>query len=176
MSLWGDQHGHPGCHGCQICWANLLEQVVLFLDIDGVLNSHRYMGVHPDAFSDEDGPEDLWELDPEACARLENLIQRTRAVLVVSSMWRKYHSAEELTRFLRLRGCPSAVVVGVTPDLAAPRGDEIHAYLKEHPEVSQFAIVDDDADLEPFFDKLVQTTMAEGLLDHHVEALVKLLL
>jgi len=22
---WGDLHGHPGCHGCQMCWDCLLD-------------------------------------------------------------------------------------------------------------------------------------------------------
>lgn len=170
--IWGDAHGHPGCHGCQMCWASLVDVVALFLDVDGVLNSNRYLSQTPGAYDKKD---QAMAFDPEAVARLEQVLVRTGAVIVVSSTWRMFHTLEEILDFLHRRGAPSAKIVGQTPCLTGYRGAEIHAYLREHPEVSQFAIVDDDGDMEPYHHKLVKTSWEEGLLDEHVERLVKLL-
>jgi hypothetical protein len=84
-------------------------QRVLFLDIDGVLNSEEWMraghmkDIDRDAFS------------PELCARLERVIQATGCDIVISSSWRIGHSTDEILGHLRARGAPSARVIGATP-------------------------------------------------------------
>lgn len=52
------------------------------------------------------------------------------------------------------------------------RGDEINAWLKDHPEVTKYAILDDDCD---FYDDqpLFQTTFQYGLTDEIAEAVIK---
>jgi len=145
---------------------------VLFLDVDGALNSALFQQENPGAF---DSADDAEALDPVAVARLEQVLLRTGAVIVVSSAWRRFHTAGGIQDFLHRRGAPSARVIGVTPSLTGYRGEEIKMYLKEHPEVTRFAIVDDDSDMEPFYDKLVKTTLALGMLDEHVELLVTML-
>jgi hypothetical protein len=48
-------------------------------------------------------------------------------------------------------------VIGNTPDLYdSKRGDEISAYLKEHPEVTNYLIFDDDADMTIHMNRLVK--------------------
>lgn len=170
---WGDTHGHPGCYGCQICFACLMdESPVLFLDVDGTLNSALFLQENPGVFDCVDEAE---ALDPVAVARLEQVLLRTGAVIVVSSAWRLFHTVEQIQGFLHRRGAPSARVIGGTPRLTGYRGEEIKAYLKEHPEITRFAIVDDDSDMEPLYSKLVQTDKNEGMLDKHVELLVAML-
>lgn len=170
---WGDTHGHPGCYGCQMCWASILDEPpVLFLDVDGTLNSARFLRENPGAF---DSADDAEAMDPVAVARLEQVLLRTGAVIVVSSAWRLFHTVEEIQDFLHRRGAPSARVIGVTPSLTGYRGGEIRAYLKEHPEITRFAIVDDDSDMEPYYHKLVKTNKDEGMLDGDVELLVTML-
>lgn len=97
------------------------------------------------------------------------------ALIVVSSTWRITNTVEQILDFLHRRGAPSAKIIGVTPSLTGYRGEEIRAYLKEHPEITLFSIVDDGSDMEPYYDRLVQTHMSEGMLDVHVERLVALL-
>jgi hypothetical protein len=177
---WGDTHGHPGCYGCQMCFACLMDDdlhyghpPVLFLDFDGVANSERYLRENPGVF--DRGVDEAGALDPVAVARLEQVLVRTGAVIVVSSTWRLLSTEDGLLDYLHRRGAPSAKIIGVTPQLTGYRGEEIRAYLKEHPDVTRFAIVDDDADMEPYYHKLVKTTWAEGMLDEHVEKLVTML-
>ena len=172
---WGDTHGHPGCYGCQMCFACLLEEdpPVLFLDVDGVLNSARFLRENPGAF--DRGEDEAGAMDTVAVARLEQVLVRTGALIVVSSTWRILNTVEQILDFLHRRGAPSAKIIGVTPHLTGYRGEEIKTYLKEHPEVTRFAIVDDDSDMAPYHHKLVKTTWEEGMLDEHVELLVTML-
>jgi hypothetical protein len=172
---WGDTHGHPGCYGCQMCFACLVDgedPPVLFLDVDGVLNSTRYLKENPGVF---DHREEWRAFDPVAVARLEQVLSRTGAVIVVSSTWRITNTEEQLLDFLHRRGAPSARIVGITPVLTGYRGDEIKSYLKDHPGITRFAIVDDDSDMDPYYHKLIKTSYEEGMLDKHVELLVTML-
>lgn len=145
---------------------------VLFLDVDGALNSARFLRDNPGAF---DCADDAEALDTVAVARLEQLLVRTGAVIVVSSTWRILNTVEQILDFLHRRGAPSAKIIGTTPHLTGYRGGEIRAYLKEHPEITRFAIVDDDSDMEPYYHKLVKTNKDEGMLDGDVELLVTML-
>lgn len=55
------------------------------------------------------------------------------------------------------------------------RGHEIQRWLSEHPEVTSFAILDDDTDMAHLYDRLVLTDCEDGLQAEHVERLVVLL-
>lgn len=145
---------------------------VLFLDIDGVLNSAQYLMRNPGCF---DRKNEANAFDPVACLRLEQVLVRTGSLIVLSSTWRLMHKLEQMTEFLHTRGAPSSKFIGKTPSLSGYRGKEVQAWLREHPEVTRFAIVDDDSDMEPYMDRLVKTSWDSGLLDCHVEELVKLL-
>lgn len=127
------------------------------------------------------------QLDPEAVRRLNRVTQETGAVICVSSTWRLGDEGQwERTQWmLRCRGVVGRII-DRTPNLfrevpsglllsEARRGTEIDAWLKGHPEVSRFAIVDDDGDMFPHMDRLVQTSFETGLLDDHVERLVQML-
>lgn len=148
---------------------------VLFLDIDGVLATFSWMR-SIGALWDCDPIE---QLDPVLGARLERVLQRTGAVIVVSSSWRCDDNSppDVIESILRLRGVPSAVVVGATPDpwAGSCTGYEIQRWLDGHPEVTRFAIVDDENTMLHLAPRLVKTTLEHGLLDEHVERLVELL-
>jgi hypothetical protein len=142
---------------------------VLFLDVDGVLNSKAWMIRSPRA--------SFMELDPAAIARVQRIVAQTGAKVVLSSTWRLM---DELVVSLLRAGVP---VFSKTPDLARkgggllPRSREIAAWLLEHPEVTKYAIVDDDVDagygaLAPSF---VHTDARYGLLDSEVEKIVAIL-
>jgi len=152
---------------------------VLFLDFDGVLNSHAWMERQPPTTNF------LRAVDPEAVARLAEVIRRTGARIVVSSTWRILNSLANLRGVLIEAGFPPPCpIIGATPRLhrtpeGAPRyrGHEIQQWLDEAgAEVQAFAIVDDDSDMVHLTPRLVQTNFERGLQDEHVEALVALLL
>jgi len=139
---------------------------IVFLDFDGVLNSALFFMTYPGSKE---------RLDPVAVRRLDELVRRAGAKVVVTSTWRIKHSAEALARFLAEAGF-SGEVVGVTPELGAvaacdvgwTRCREIEAWLEEHPSVSVFVILDDLL-LEDLAHAQVKTEFEMGLGDEHVE-------
>ena len=175
---------------------------VVFLDIDGVLNSeaylrkleeqHRQLGHTDPTRPKRDTTCDCFKLyhqiDRDAIVRLNRLVATTKAKIVISSSWRKLFDAPELHRILGEHGLV-AEIIGETPDGANDpemretygdidrifRGHEIDLWLSKHPEVDRFVILDDDSDMEMHNNRLVQTDCEEGLLDEHVELAIRMM-
>jgi hypothetical protein len=107
-------------------------------------------------------------VDKTLVRRLERLLARTKAKAVLSSTWR-YDPAGLFTA--RRYGIP---FIGSTPDMPhRPRRDEIHAWLKKHPRVTRYAVLDDDddgLDSMPLFQPSAGTGLtaeiAKGLADY----------
>jgi hypothetical protein len=161
---------------------------VIFLDIDGVLN-------HPGRYGDgswkqepKDGPLRV-PVEPACMTRLNRLITETSAGVVISSSWRLFARFEDLGPALQRYGLVGDVI-GETPDLVndpvwleawrtrdgAPftyehmeRGWEIREWLAAHPEVTEFAILDDCSDMAELRPWLVLTDAVTGLDDPDVE-------
>jgi len=146
---------------------------VLFLDIDGVLNHYNtYDGCQPGRIP----------VAPECMARLNNLVERSGAKVVISSSWRKFAAWTELAPALAREGLV-AEVIGETPDLIndpvwlaewksrngtfyyerLERGHEIRQWLADHPEVEEFVILDDGNDMGVLLPWLVLTDPLHGL-------------
>lgn len=155
---------------------------VIFLDFDGVLNSTDYFeGMHTDLGPAwQDGEDKV--LDGVAIERLNRIVERTGAKVVVSSAWRLGRTARRLQRLLAGRGFEGEVI-GVTeriwldtPDRSErERGEEIAEWLGRHPAVELFVILDDDSDMGHLRHRLVRTSHDHGLLDEHVEQAVAML-
>lgn len=167
---------------------------VLFIDIDGVLNSerfnrtleeqHRQLGHHEvcECFKL------MRQVDREAVARLNRLVAVTQSKIVISSSWRLLFDPPELHRILVEHGLV-AEIIGETPDgqdepemleVYGPydrifRGHEIDFWLRKHPEVDRFVILDDGSDMAMHKKRLVQTDAEEGLLDEHVELAIRMM-
>ncbi len=127
---------------------------ILFLDIDGVLNSKRTSTAfdgYPHSFKD------MEHFDHVAIALIRKLCVEVDAAVVLSSDWRFTCSAHETANALDLP------VIDKTPVLTT-RGFEINAWLSEHPEVTHYAIVDDnDWMLDSQKSRFVQTDEEIGL-------------
>lgn len=155
---------------------------ILFLDIDGVLNSRRFFEVdskraHRKARGTAKAQDPVAAIDPVAVAYLNTVVARTGCKIVISSTWRNHHFPEEIAGFLRERGFVGEVI-DATPKIErgieiVPRGEEIAMWLREHPDVVDYAIVDDQDDMGELRYRLVQTTSAEGLGLHEAEQLVR---
>jgi len=157
---------------------------VVFLDIDGVLNSRSFM-LDFEARC-EDAGEVLGfqhQIDHRAVLRLNRLLINTRAVVVVSSSWRRIVDLDELGRILRNYGF-EGTIIGATPDLThldrgdrpVWRGDEIAHWLEHHPRaVQSFVILDDGNDMGELSHRLVRTDDRVGLTDEDVLRAMKLL-
>lgn len=142
---------------------------VLFLDIDGVLNSHRSaiaFGAMP--WSHE--LPDTGKFDHVAVGMIRGIAEASGTSIVLSSSWRTSSNWESIATALRLP------IVDRTPQMLGPRGKEIAAWLAAHPEVQSYAIVDDDADMLPEqLPHFVRTDMTEGLTFACAERLANLL-
>lgn len=116
---------------------------IIFLDFDGVLNSHEFIARVPPNGG-------VVGLDPIACERLVDLVERTEARVVVSSTWRHNRDRRQLSDLLGFN------VLGRTPRwlhktpggiyAAESRGQEIQAWLDAADdygrEVESFVIID----------------------------------
>ena len=120
---------------------------VIFLDIDGVLNSMDNMRanhVPPDYGRDENHDH---YFDARCVQWFKRLIEDTGADIVISSTWRS-RGTEKLQELWKRRNLPG-VVVGRTGYIGGDRGDIILEYLREHP-YDRFIMIDDDQDLGQF--------------------------
>jgi len=104
---------------------------VIFLDIDGVLNCAK-----------TPNPRKLpYVVDPKLLRRFERLVERTKAKVVLASTWRYDPAGIFSARHWSIR------FIDVIPDMPGrPRRDEILAWLKHHPRVKRFAVIDDEDD------------------------------
>lgn len=133
----------------------------LFLDVDGVLNSATFFAENP--------PMPVTSVDPRAIRRIRRVAEATGALVVLSSSWRKQPN---LVDTLRTAGVP---IHDITPTLTGlARCDEILAWLDEHPEVTSYAIIDDDPDAE-VGGHFVRTYWRLGMYGKHERALLQML-
>ena len=151
--------------------------MVLFLDVDGVLN-HRAVFVPGSGTA---------VLCPEACRRLREFVGRVGCKVVLSSTWRMFRPGDRHHERLREHGVFDNAhddwrTVELPNDFSksklifSRRGDEIAEWLSRHPEVTAYAIIDDDADMLPEQKpRFVQTAFDTGLTDEHIAALERIL-
>jgi hypothetical protein len=162
---------------------------LLFLDFDGVLNSSAFFvrrGPYPKETEFTRRESEIYDLDPEAVARLNKVIKVTRCDIVVSSTWRLGRKMIDLREILGAKGFRGRIV-GKTPDsyrsrvfgVKHLRAHDIAAYLRclsttfEQP---HFAIVDDDTDAGVGYEKrFVKTDVMHGLLDEDADKLIAIL-
>lgn len=164
---------------------------VVFLDFDGVLNSAPYLydGEARTAGQREAG--EAGAIDPVNVRRLNRLLRRTGAKVVISSSWRHVRDISQLRAILRVRGLRGTVIDKTPEWVTRPggsivvgtygeRGDEIRAWLDGaqgqcFDRVESFVVLDDDSDMTAVRERFVQTSMETGLTDQDVERAIAIL-
>lgn len=151
---------------------------VIFLDIDGVLNFN--------GCRDKIGG--IYFVNDNKIKLLKEIIDRTNAKIVLSSTWRfgwfdrdygmNTVHAEDFTKLeekLKEFGIEFLSRTPRTQDRY--RGNEIKQWLDKWggEAVEKFIIIDDDTDMKPYMDRLIQTSFKNGLMTKNVERAVKLL-
>ena len=115
---------------------------IIFLDVDGVLNSNNmcWNGI---------------DVGEEFLVRLKTLVEQTKAEIVLSSTWRLFADTRRLlARYFKLHNIPKWV--DTTPNLETVfRHEEIVQWLEEEQFLARFGIqdyrvliIDDDRDAE----------------------------
>lgn len=134
---------------------------VIFLDIDGVLNSPCYFKKCL-----EDGRKDAYQytFDPDCVKYLNMITDTTGAKIVISSSWRKTSTIEELKKKFNEQGV-TGEIIDFTPKTDLPRGQEIVNWLEGNSHIEGFVILDDNADAitSYFVGMMVQTSWSRGL-------------
>lgn len=155
---------------------------VIFLDIDGVLNSVDFIERVTEAGrGGKFGTNEYWSahLDPERIKHLNRLIAESDAKVVISSTWRIGKTPERMQEILEMKGFEGEVIGCTTTDDLGCRGHQIQAWLDVNPETLSFVILDDDPDMGPLMPYLVKTTYLDwengGLRDEHVEKALEVL-
>ena len=155
---------------------------VIFLDIDGVLNTHDYLIATQAAQTfDAGGKITRWnheeDMDRVLVARVNRIIEATGAKVVISSSWRLLFQLDDIRGFLTSRGFVGEII-GETPRYVHKedwtsgridhRADEIRAWLREDGgAVESYVILDDDHEEigESFGDRYVRTDGDLGLTE-----------
>lgn len=134
---------------------------VVFLDVDGVLNSSAFFKAPTYKESDEPTADeqksiellrphrdipgegkndysiliDLHHLDPVAIGRLNVLTREPDVRVVVSSVWRHSYSPKGLQLILETQGFVGQVIAKTGQVWGGQRGDEIQNWLQQHEEL-----------------------------------------
>ncbi len=136
---------------------------ILFLDIDGCLNSYQ-------SFELIMGLGQYWDLPvgndlcPMCCSNLETIINITGCKIVISSSWRHGSDLEIMRGWFSFSKIISEAIIDKTPEIFhAQRGTEIKKWLEDHPEVTHFAALDDDEDMDDVKEHFFRSDARVGL-------------
>jgi histidinol phosphatase-like enzyme len=125
---------------------------IIFLDIDGVLNSAATPNPRKFPFI----------VDKKLRARLERLLKRTGAKVVLTSNWRIDPIGLLAARHFKIP------FFDICPDLPKrPRRQEVLRWLKHHPRVTRYVVIDDEDDeLDdlPLFQPSAQTGLTPDIV------------
>lgn len=150
---------------------------IIFLDIDGVLNSVRY---------DRQRTVNQGNIDETRLQLIKELVDETKALIVLSSSWRK-HWEKDITKcdaigreINEVFAKYQLVIYGKTESLPSnDRAQEIRVWLGRQGDIEEYVIFDDIAfgwgdDLQ---DHLIKTNprIGFGLEEKHIQKAIELL-
>lgn len=165
---------------------------ILFLDVDGVLNSGESFHINHQARLAAEARGEIkigsvgaikefgWPLGhlyTPYLERLNRILEETDAQIVVSSVWRS-NELEELQSWFTTKGFKyKERIIDRTANfqLSYGRGYEIQEWLNNSDDVERFAILDDDSDMLHLMPYLVHTDQRVGLQDENVNEAIALL-
>lgn len=152
---------------------------VVFLDIDGVLNSNDWY-----VKTREIDGQDSGDIDPEAIKLVNQIIEKTGAKVIMSSSWRVAYDSS--CARLYEKGLIPNIIIGKTPNFThfCPsdsiretlcRGNEIK-YILDTENITQYVILDDDQDmLYSQKDNFIHIDFMHGITKENVEQAIKIL-
>ena len=161
---------------------------VIFLDIDGVLNTKWWY-----TQMDRNTPKDKYgyAFDPKAVANLRRIVEETGAIIVISSSW-KCMGLSQMEEMWDVRNLPGKIV-GITPNSVSDellvnadidsielfhiRGEEIKEWLTRHGRhVSHYVIIDDMDNMLPEQQSIfVQTNPEVGITEDDANKAIAIL-
>ena len=161
---------------------------VIFLDIDGVLNSNFWNDSHQKEISNGT------LIDIEKIKLLAKLVKNTNAKLILHSGWRFWYNSnleptrKESENLSKLLQQEDIVIDGMTPDFSTEeirkskkfslvKASEILTWLAEHEEVDKWIVIDDLDLHNPEIEiHQIKTDSAVGLTIEDIQKAKKMLL
>ena len=159
---------------------------VIFLDIDGVLNSSEFAERH---FKETGNGLFMYDfIDPDTLDMFVDFLTKHDDIkLVISSSWRWSDCDKTISDFSELKVSPLCqFIIGCTPRLDGIRGEEIKRFLeddslkrcwkcKNSRKIDNFCIIDDDSDiLGEQMSHFVHTTNEKGLQEEHLKQIERI--
>ncbi len=151
------------------------------------LNQHSfekyYRGLNASYTPYNNTLESKWELDTNKQKLIKEICEKTDSKIVISSSWRRYdlkstydgmekwhpdfpYILKEYTIDVTTRRCPYGYM----------RGYEIKYYLEQHPDVTNYLILDDDTDmLDEQKEHFIKTDTYNGISEDNVNKTIKIL-
>ena len=145
---------------------------VIFLDFDGIINDYMTMD----------------QINEENIEVLKTIVDETNAKVVVTSSHKyKYQRNNDVEDFLNNNYYVRALkesgieVIDLTPYMILKeknenqREQEILEYLKNHPEITQYLILDDDYIIESLKEHEIFLDVQAGLREKHIIPAIRIL-
>lgn len=143
------------------------DKIFLFLDVDGVLNSHSWIQTHPER--------GFAHIDPSRVAIINRLVDKLNCLVVISSAWRILYSVPGLKRGLRYKGATfTKRIVGATDSTGSLRGDQIQRWMNSFPD-HKLVILDDSTDMGHLLPLLVRTNPDTGIVDSDIQKAIAII-
>ena len=159
---------------------------VIFLDVDGVLNSKDDLMIYREK-NNIDHCILYAEVEDRPLKLLKEIVDKTSAKIVVSSSWRigcERSGKESIfgnKLFIKLESRLKDYdmdIYDITPSLGTrtQRGDEIREWLSKNP-TDNFIILDDDSDMCEFLntEHFIKTTYKHGLTEELKDRAIEVL-
>lgn len=161
---------------------------VIFLDIDGVINSSFWVESHQQEISDGT------LIDIEKIELLAKIVNNTGASLVMHSGWRFWFDSnmqpirKEAQNLIDLLLDSGLSIYAMTPDLTTEeikktkmfskvKASEIFLWLKQNPKVDKWIVLDDiDLNNDELATRQVRTNGEIGLTEEDVDRAIEMLL
>ena len=161
---------------------------VIFLDIDGVLNSNFWNDSHQKEISDGT------LVDEEKVSLFAQLVKKTNAKIILHSGWRIWFDKDvrpirqESQRLVEMLKKEDIRIDGLTPDLTTEeirkskkfslvKADEILLWLHTHENVKEWVVIDDlELHSEVVRKRQVKPDATVGLTPQDVEMVEKILM
>lgn len=120
---------------------------LLFLDIDGVLNSYQHTLIKPHLVGEVRKPEDA--INETCLGLLKYVVNETKSKIVVTSTWRKEYSQDELCSIFKNVGWDIPLIGYTCSTDKNFRGEEVARFLDmyvQDNDLEAYVIVDDSSD------------------------------
>ena len=147
---------------------------IVFLDVDGVLNSHNKLEeVYYKTGKPHSGIN--YPFDEKCLKNLKTLVEETNSKIVITSTWREKEDHMKVLLNVLKEYDLDKTVIGYTPILYKTREEEIIEYLNSLNINVNYVIIDNVRDMKTLNNNLVVTSVKTGFTKENLKTAIKIL-